>query len=136
MTLHNSSGPFSRKAPRHQGRQSTNPALFSLPERQEIDNLIDPKITTEDLAVGNLRHLYSSPESQFRNTSYEIGWQAQRDLADHANQHFINGTFGTGEEGRLKTIEHQTLMYNGMLAGMSFGESHRYALAKGPQPVK
>ena len=135
MAFHNSSGPFSRKIPRSvSGRESTNPALYSLPDRQDKDNLIDPLLTSEDVAKGDLRNLYISPVAGFRNTSYDIGWRAERDLAEHANNHVLNNTFGTGPEGEKKLLEHQTLMYDGLLAGMSFLESHKYALRIGPQP--
>lgn len=130
MSIINSSGPFSFKKPR-----GTNPALFSLPEYQPKDELIDPLLTSDQVARGDLHNLYISPVKSFRNTAYVIGWETERVLADHANQHIINGTFGTGPEGIQKLIEHQTLMYNGLLAGMSFLESHKYALRNGPSPV-
>lgn len=136
MAFHNSSGPFSRKRPRSvTGRESTNPALFSLPDRQDKDNLIDPILTSEDVAKGNLKNLYASTMSGFRNTSYDIGWRAERDLAEHANNHVLNNTFGTGLEGEKKLLEHQELMYDGLLAGMSFLEAHKYSLRVGPDPI-
>ncbi len=133
----NSSGPFSKKTPKQ-----TNPANFSLPPREEKDNLIDPKLTSQDIVDGDLDNLYISPVASFRNTSYNIGWRTMQDLAEHANQHVINNTFGTSnsnlelaEEGNFKLFIHQELMYQGLLAGMSFLDSHKYALKWGPQPV-
>lgn len=127
----NSSGPFSRKTPRH-----TNPALFSLPPRQEIDNLIDPNITPEQIDNDDLSNLYISPVAGFRNVSYDLGWRTYQDLAAHSNMHVINKTFGEGIEAEQKLIQHQELMYNGMMAGMSFLEAHKYALRVGPSPVR
>ena len=130
MSIINSSGPFSFKTPR-----GTNPALFSLPEYQPKDELINPLLTSNQVARGDLHNLYISPVATYRNTGYVIGWETERVLADHANQHIINSTFGTGQEAMQKLIQHQTLMYNGLLAGMSFLESHKYALRNGPSPV-
>lgn len=128
--LQNSSGPFSKKTPK-----GTNPSLFSLPERQPKDNLIDPLLTCEQIESDNLDNLYVSPETDFRNVRYDLDWRTYQDLADHANQHVIDNTFGGGSEGYEKLFLHQELMYEGMLAGMSFLEAHIYALKKGPQPV-
>ncbi len=128
--LSNSSGPFSKKTPK-----GTNPALFSLPPREPKDNLIDPILTCEQIEAGNLDNLYVSPETDFRNVSYTLDWRTMKDLADHADDHVRNNTFGGGEEGFEKLFLHQELMYEGMLAGMSFLEAHEYALRKGPQPV-
>lgn len=128
--LHNSSGAFSRKTPKH-----TNPANYSLPPRQPIDNLIDPKLTSEDVAVGNLDNLYISPVAGFRNTSYDLSWRTYQDLAEHANWHVENNTFGGGEDGYRRLFIHQELMYEGLLAGMSFLESHEFSLKRNPIPV-
>lgn len=129
--LQNSSGPFSRKTPRF-----TNPANFSLPPREPIDDILDPIVSEEDFANDDLHNLYSSTSASFRNQAYDLGWRTYKDLADHANQHVIDGTFGTGPEAEKKILEHQTLMYNGMLSGMSFLEAHKYALKLGPSPSK
>ncbi len=129
--MNNSSGPFSRKQPR-----STNPALFSLPPRQEIDNILNPIVSEDDMAKCDLRNLYSSTQSSFRNQSWQLDWRTERDLADHADWHVKNNTFGGGPEGFNKLLDHQTLMYNGMLAGLSFLKAHEYALKVGPQPSK
>ncbi len=122
----NSSGPFSRKQPR-----STNPANFSLPDRQQKDNFLNPIVSEDDMANCDLRNLYSSTQSSFRNQSWQLDWRTERDLADHANDHVKNKTFSTMDE----LLTHQTLMYNGMLAGMSFLKAHEYALKVGPQPA-
>ncbi len=144
MPLQNSSGPFSRNTPRDvSGRPLTNPGLFGIPDRQEKDNLIDPKLTSEDIAKGDLRNLYISSVVGFRNTPYEVSWRTMNDLRDHANMHVKNNTFGTknldpklADEGLQKLLVHQELMYDGLLAGMSFLEAHKYALKLGPAPVK
>ena len=129
--LQNTSGPFSRKTPR-----STNPANFSLPPRQQIDAVIDPIISQEDFARGDLRNLYTSNSASFRNQSYDLDWRTKQDLADHEHMHVREQTFGTGPEAQEKILEHQTLMFNGMLSGMSFLEAHKYALRVGPKPLK
>ena len=129
--LQNSSGPFSRKPPK-----GTNPAKFSLPGREPIDDIIDPIVTSEDVINGKLDDLYTSPMSTFRNTSYDLDWRTYRDLADHSNFHVQNQTFGSGSEGEKKLFIHMELMYQGLLAGMSFLESHKYSLRLGPQPTK
>lgn len=137
MSLQNSSGRFSKKTPRH-----TNPANYSIPDRQPIDQLIAPILTSEDVLTGNLQNLYISPVASFRNTSYDISWRAKKDLGDHSDYHIRNNTFGTSNpnpilaaEGGQKLLLHQELMYDGLLAGMSFAKSHTYALRFGPQPV-
>ncbi len=136
MSLQNSSGPFSRKTPKDiSGRDLTNPALFGIASRLPKDDLIDPQLTSEDVVRGNLKNLYISPVAGFRNTSYDLNWRTYQDLAEHSNDHVRNNTFGTGEVGREKLLEHQSLMYDGLLAGMSFLESHKYALRLGPAPV-
>ncbi len=127
----NSSGPFSKNRP-----IGTNPALFSLPHRQEIDNLIDPNITPEEIAHNNLSNLYISPVAGFRNQSFDLDWRTYQDLAAHSNMHVVNKTFGEGVEAYNKLKQHQELMYNGMMAGMSFSEAHKYALRVGPKVVK
>ncbi len=126
----NSSGPFSRKTP-----NSTNPANFSLAPRQEIDNLIDPELTSEDIVRDDLQNLYISPVAGFRNTSYDISWRTYQYLAEHSNYHVEHKTFGSGKEGMQKLLKHQELMYDGLLAGMSFLNAHKYALKLGPKPV-
>jgi len=126
----NSSGAFSLKTP-----IGTNPADFSLPDRQPKDDFLDPIVSSDDYANGDLHNLYTSTSASFRNQPYTLDWNTERDLADHANQHIINGTFGQGDDAYFKLLEHQTLMYNGMMAGMSFLEAHIYALKVGPKPV-
>lgn len=129
--LSNSSGSFSIKKPRH-----TNPANYSLPPRQSKDDILNPIITSEDVIKGDLKNLYTSTSSGFRNQPYDLGWRTYKDLADHANMHVINNTFGaSGQESRDKLLQHQTLMFNGMLSGMSFLRAHKYALRFGPKPV-
>lgn len=130
--MQNSSGSFSLKTPHH-----TNPANYSLPDRQPIDQLLNPIVTGEDLENRNLQNLYTSNMSQFKNTSYDIGWRYEKLMAEHSNFHVTNKTFGDSNtiEGYEKLLNHQTLMYNGILAGMSFLESHKYALEKGPKVV-
>ena len=136
MPLYNSSGPFSKKTPRDvSGRIMTNPSLFGIASRLKKDDLIDPELTSDDVAKGDLKNLYISPVASGRNTAYEVGWRTMQDLRDHANMHVKAGTFGSGDEGLQKLLAHQTLMYNGLLAGMSFLESHKYALRLGPAPV-
>ncbi len=136
MPLSNSSGGFSKKTPKDvSGRDLTNPELFGIASRLPKDDIIDPILTSEDVAKGNLDNLYISPVASFRNTSYDIGWRAEQDLADHSNFHVIHETFGPGEEGMQKLLIHQELMYDGILAGMSFLEAHKYALRRGPNPV-
>ena len=128
--ISNSSGPFSKKTPKH-----TNPADYSLPEYQEKDNLIDPKLTVEQIKSDNLDNLWISPQTDFRNVSYDLDWRTYKDLADHADWHIRNNTFGSGPEGMQKLFVHQELMYEGMMSGMSFLEGHNYALKKGPKPI-
>lgn len=128
--LQNSSGPFSRKTPR-----STNPSKFSLPPRTQLDNITDPIVSEQDMKNDNLSNLYTSTSSGFRNVSYDLDWRTYKDLAEHADNHIINNTFGSDPEGQKKLLEHQELMFNGILAGMSFLESHKYALRVGPKPV-
>ncbi len=142
MSIYNSSGPFSRKTPKDvSGRDLTNPALFEIASRLPKDDLIDPELNSIDVARGDLHNLYVSPVAGFRNTSYDVSWRTYRDLAEHSNNHILNNTFGTSSlnpvlaaEGMQKLLEHQTLMYDGLLAGMSFLESHKYALRLGPEP--
>ena len=131
----NSSGRFSKKTPRTTGPEITNPALYAIPERQDKDNIIDPILTSNDIRKGDLSNLYISPVSAFRNTSYDLSWRTYRDLAEHSNMHVINKTFGDGIDAAKKLDMHQELMYDGLLAGMSFLEAHKYALRVGPQPV-
>ncbi len=128
--LNNSSGPFSRKTPKQ-----TNPALFSLPDRQPFDQWMNAKLSSEEIAKGNLNNIWSSNETDFRNQPYDLDWRTYQDLAEHANWHVEHNTFGGGEEGYRKLFIHQELMYEGMMAGMSFLEGHQYALKRGPQPV-
>lgn len=128
--FHNSSGPFSRKTPRH-----TNPEKYQLPPREPIDAVIYPIVTSKNVVDGNLKNLYTTPMAGFRNTSYVVSVQLMRTLAAHANMHVLANTFGSDFIGQKKLLEHQTLMYNGLLAGMSFLESHKYALKFGPQPI-
>lgn len=126
----NSSGPFSKNTP-----IGTNPAVFKLPPRQEIDEIIDPNITPEQVANDNLINLYISNVTAYRNQSFDLDWRTYKDLAEHSNMHVINKTFGDGPIASQKIIEHQELMYNGMLAGMSFSQAHKYALRVGPIPA-
>jgi hypothetical protein len=136
MALSNSSGPFSRKTPKDvSGRDLTNPSLFGIASRLPKDDLITPELTRNDIERGDLRNLYISPVAGFRNTSYTIGWRTMQDLSAHSNFHVTNGTFGTGQEGLEKLRAHMELMYSGLLAGMSFKESHQYAIKHGPAPV-
>ncbi len=128
--LQNSSGPFSKKTPK-----GTNPANFSLPDKQEKDEWLNAKLYSEDVEAGNLNNLWTSNETDFRQSQYDLGWETYKDLADHANWHVQNNTFGSGEEGYRKLFMHQELMYEGMMAGMSFLEGHEYSLKKGPSPV-
>ncbi len=127
----NSSGPFSKKTP-----IGTNPALFSLPERQEKDNLIDPILTSKEIARDDLSNLWISTMTGFRNQRYDLDWRTYKDLAEHANMHVINKTFGEGPDAQEKLLNHQEFMYNGMMAGMSFLEAHKYALRVGPKPLR
>lgn len=136
MPLSNSSGGFSKKTPKDvSGRDLTNPSLFGIASRLPKDDLIDPELTSNDVARGDLHNLYISPVAGFRNTSYDLGWRTMQDLAAHSNEHVINGTFGSGQEGLEKLRAHQELMYNMLLAGGSFLEAHKYALLHGPKPV-
>lgn len=128
--FHNSSGPFSRKTPRH-----TNPQIYELPPREPIDVVIKPIVTNEDVVVGRLKDLYSTPMASFRTESYVVSVELMRTLAAHSDMHVAANTFGSGIEGQKKLLEHQSLMYDGLLAGMSFLESHQYALKNGPAPV-
>ena len=130
LRFHNSSGLFSRKTPRH-----TNPQIYQLPTRLPKDNIIDPIVTDKDVITGNLKNLYSTPMASFRTESYVVSVELMRTLAAHSNMHVANNTFGTGFEGQKKLLDHQSLMYDGLLAGMSFLESHKYALKNGPSPI-
>lgn len=136
MPLFNSSGPFSKKTPRDiSGRELTNPALFGIASRLPKDDIIDPILTQEQVDKGDLHNLYISPTVSFRNVPFDLGWRTYQDLAEHANMHVKNNTFGTGQEGYDKLLMHQDLMVDGMLSGMSFLEAHKYALKVGPAPI-
>ncbi len=114
----NSSGPFSLKTPR-----STNPGIFRLPDRQPIDDIIDPQ------------SLDSSTMWAFRNTPFVISDAMMRDLAEHSNFHVRNKSFGTGPKADLELLQHQELMYQGILGGLSFLKAHEFALRNGPKPI-
>ncbi len=133
--MQNGSGSFSRKTPRSQGRKDTNPAIFSIPDRQPKDNLIHPLLTSDDIENDNLDNLYATTESGFRNTRYDLDWRTLQDLAEHSNFHVVHNTFGSDELGMANLLMHQELMYDGLLAGMSFLRAHKYALKVGPTPI-
>lgn len=109
----NSSGSFSLKTPKH-----TNPEIYRLPDRQPKDNLLDPQT------------LDSSTMWAFRNTPFVISDEMTRDLAEHSNFHVRNKSFSTG----LELLQHQELMYQGILSGLSFLKAHEFALRNGPKP--
>ena len=126
--LNNSSGAFSKKTPKH-----TNPAEYSLPDLEPADHWLNAKLYSQDVADGHLNNLWTSNETSFRNVSYDLDWRTYQDLAEHSDWHVKNNTFGSGQKGYDKLFIHMELMYEGMIAGMSFLESHNYALKKGPQ---
>lgn len=114
--MFNASGAISPNPP-----EGTNPERYGLPPRTD---LLYPVVYGSDVKAGNLTNLYKTPMTAFRNSQYDLDFNTYDDLAAHSRFHLENKSFGTGDEALGKLFIHQELMFEGILAGMSFLESH------------